>query len=55
MLKGGGGGHKSFEVVLTWELELLAILMGEHKKFPSFKGGGRKKVLPCREWGSQKV
>ena len=28
MLKGGGGGNKSFEVVLTPELEVLAILMG---------------------------
>ena len=26
MLKGGG--HKSFEVVLTWELEVLAIGVG---------------------------
>ena len=25
---GGGGGTKSFEVVLTWELEVLAIVMG---------------------------
>ena len=22
MLKGGGGGHKQFEVVLTWDLEV---------------------------------
>ena len=24
----GGGGTTSFEVVLTWELEVLAIVMG---------------------------
>ena len=37
MLKGGGG-TKCFEVVLTWELEVLAIVMGGgHKKFPPFK------------------
>ena len=28
MLKGGGG-TTSFELVLTWELEVLAIVMGE--------------------------
>ena len=33
MLKGGGGGTTGFEVVLTWKLESLAILMG---------GGGAK-------------
>ena len=37
MLKGGGG-TTSFEVVLTWELEVLAIVMGGgRKKFPPFK------------------
>ena len=38
MLKGGWG-TKSFEVVLTWELEVLAIVIGEggRKKFPPFK------------------
>ena len=35
--KGGGGGATSFEVVLTQELEVLAILMG---------GGGRKQFYP---------
>ena len=42
-----GGGTTSFEVVLTRELEDLAIVMGEGKKFPSFKtglGGGGAKV-----------
>ena len=29
MLKGGGGGTTRFEVVLTRELEVLAIVMGE--------------------------
>ena len=37
--RGGGGSHaergakKSFEVVLTWELEVLAIVMGGLKSF----------------------
>ena len=31
-------GTKCFEVVLTWELEVLAIMMGGGcKKFPPFK------------------
>ena len=33
-LAEGGGGTKSCEVVLTWELEILAIVIG---------GGGRAK------------
>ena len=37
MLKGGGG-TTSYEVVLTWELEVLAIVMG----------GGRKKLPPFK-------
>ena len=37
MLKGGGG-TTSFEVGLTWDLEVLAIVMGGGcKKFPAFK------------------
>ena len=42
----GGGGTKGFEVVLTQELEVLAILVGGgggRKMFPPFKkkrGGG---------------
>ena len=34
-----GGGTKSCEVVLTWELEILAIVIGGGglKKFPPFK------------------
>ena len=35
MLKGGGGTTR-FEDVLTWELEVLAIVMGGRKKFPPF-------------------
>ena len=37
------GGTTSFEVVLTWELDVLDILMGGggRKMFPSFKSGGR--------------
>ena len=36
---GGRGGTKSSEVVLTWELEILAIVIrgGGRKKFPPFK------------------
>ena len=55
MLKGG---TKSFEVVLTRELEVLAIVMGGRKKFPPFKrhgtrsftlsGGGAQKVYDPR-------
>ena len=32
---GGGGGTTSSEVVLTWDLEVLAIVM--RTKFPPFK------------------
>ena len=56
--KGGGGGINSFEVVLTRELEVLAIAMGGGgcKKFPPFKrGGGAQIVLPCLEEEAQKV
>ena len=54
------GGTKSFGLVLTRELELLAILKVRHYKFPPFKsvwgGGRREKGLPCL-WGggAQKV
>ena len=37
MLKGA---TKSFGVVLTQELEVLAILMGGRNKYPPFKRGG---------------
>ena len=37
--RGGGGGTKSFEVVLTWKLEYLAKLMG-------VGGGGAKSFDP---------
>ena len=51
VLGGGGGGgtslshaergaQKSFSVVLTQELEVLAILKEGHNKFPSFKRRG---------------
>ena len=42
MLKGGGTNN--FEVVLTQELEVSAIVMGACKKFPTFKKGGAKSV-----------
>ena len=41
----GGGGHNKFEVVLTRELENLAILMGGWgggKMFPPFNRGDMK-------------
>ena len=48
--KKWGGGIKSvshaegcFEVVLTWELGVLPILMGGCKKFQPFRGGGGTK------------
>ena len=44
---GGGGGTKSFEVVSTQELEILAIVMGGAKGFHPLKGGGgRNKFYP---------
>ena len=49
MLKGDA---KSFEVVLTRELEVLAILKGGAKSFHPLKkrgGGGMQKALPCLE------
>ena len=49
MLKGGGG-TKSFEVFLTQELEVLAIVRGGTKSFHPLKGGTQK-VLPCLEGG----
>ena len=55
---GGGGDTKRFELVLTLELEVLAIVMGR-EGFPPFKrcmcvcvwGGGAQTVLPCLEGG----
>ena len=55
--EGGGGSTKSFEVVLTWELEVLAIVMGGGgaKGYHPLKGGGgAQKVLPCLEGGGRK-
>ena len=54
MLKGG---TTSFELVLTREPEVLAIVqvMGGTKSFHSFKGGrGAQKVVPCLEGGGCK-
>ena len=44
--EGGKGLSKGFEVVLTWELEILDIVMGVH--FHPLKGGCKKfyPVLP---------
>ena len=44
----GGGGRKSCEVVLTWEFEILSLVMrgGAQKVLPCLEeGGGRKKFL----------
>ena len=51
-----GRGTTSFEVVLTRELEVLAIVMGGgvRKKCPPFKRGGGHKVLPCLRGGRTK-
>ena len=53
---GGGGAGGSFEVVLTWELEVLAIVMGGgRKKFPTIKTGWRKTFYTVLRRGVQKV
>ena len=49
MLKSWGD-TQSLEVVLTWELEVLAILKGDAKNFSPFKRGAQK-VLHCLEGG----
>ena len=49
----GGGATTIFEVVLTRELEVLAIEMRGHKKFPHFKRGANK-VVSCLEGGGAK-
>ena len=53
MLKGG---TTSFEVVLTRELEVLAILKGGAKSFHPLKGGGggRKKFYSVLRGGGRK-
>ena len=43
MLRGGGEGTTCFEVVLTQELEVLAILKGGAKIVRPIKGGGGHK------------
>ena len=49
----GVWGTKSFEVVLTRELKVVAILMGGggggRKKCPCLKQEGVREVLPCLE------
>ena len=47
------GGTNSFEIGLTQELEVLAIVIGERKMFQPFKRGAQK-VLPCLEGGGAK-
>ena len=56
--RGGGvlamlkGATKSFEVILPWELEVLAIglLRGDTTSFHPLKGRGHKKLYPVL-WG----
>ena len=48
-----GGGTTNFEVVLTRDLEVLAIVMGVAKCFYPLRRGVQK-VLPCLEGGTQK-
>ena len=48
------GGERSFWVVLTQELEVLAILKGGRQKFSPFKKRARI-VLPCLGEGRQNV
>ena len=53
MLKVGGGGTKRNKIVLTRELEVLAIVIGGAKSIHPLIGGAQK-VLPCLEargWG----
>ena len=50
MLKGG---HNKFEVVLMWEFDVLAIVMGGAQSFHFLKGGVQN-ILPCLEEGTQK-
>ena len=45
MLKRGGGGTANFEVVLTQELEVLAILMMGRYRFQAFKRGDTKHLI----------
>ena len=45
----GRGGYKTGGV-LTWELEVLAIVMGDAKGLHPLKGGAQG-VLPCLECG----
>ena len=53
----GGGGTQSFEVVLTRELEVLAILIGGGgggaRKVSTFLQGGRKKFYPVSRGDAQ--
>ena len=62
LVGGGGGGMTSFGVVLTQELEVLAIGLlkgGDAKSFlHKAKGGGAQNVLSClhRRWrGHNKI
>ena len=53
MLKGG---HKKFwGSFYAVALSFSHIVGGGREKFPLFKRGGARKVLPCLEGGAQKV
>ena len=48
--EGGGKGTKCIEVVLTQELDVLAILKGGTTSFrPIKRGGGAQRILQCLE------
>ena len=47
---GGGGGTKCFEVVLTQELEALAILKEGANSFQPLKGCVCEKMYPVLSW-----
>ena len=55
LLKGGGDGTTSFEVVLTHELDALAILKAGTKSFHPIKRGWVQTVLPISRGVGQKV
>ena len=59
MLKGAGGGggrcRKGVQVVLTWELEVLAILNGGQTCFHLFREGEVESSTLSLEGGAQNV
>ena len=52
---GGGGSTTCFEIVLTWVLEVLAILEGGTKDFHILKGQDVKKCYLVLRGGGKKL